>query len=207
MTREEKIKNDLQEIWYTLLNAKNAFYYAEYLFNPPTLKEKDYMENCGVELRFFRNVLWRNSIIEISKLFKKTEKKSIEKFLNKVSGGGVYSKIIPKNLIGDWRIKLEQSNILIVKVLDLRDNVFAHTKMDYKDSRQYEVFEKDVEKLIILAEDFITQIFLVFNAGVIHSEKLLRDNFNILEILADYEIDREMRIIERFSELTKKKSK
>lgn len=202
MKKEAKIKYELQEIWYALLNAKTAFYYAEYLFNPPTSKEKDYMRHYGVELQFFRNVLWRNSIIEISKLFKKTEKRSIEKFLNKVSGGGSLNKVIPKDLIENWRLKLGSSNEIIDKVLKLRDKVFAHTEMDYKDTRQYEVFEKDVEKLIILAKDFITEMFDVFDAGVVHSENLLRDDFKVLEILADYETERENKIMERFKKFS-----
>lgn len=38
--KKEKIKHELEEIWYALLNAKIVFYYAEYLFNPPTSKRK-----------------------------------------------------------------------------------------------------------------------------------------------------------------------
>ena len=154
MEKEEKIKHELHEIWYTLLHAKSAFYYAEYLFKPPTSKEKDYMQHYGVELQFFRNVLWRNAIIEISKLIKKSEKRSIQKFLNKVGVGGSLSKVIPKELIESWHLKLNSSSEIIDKVLRLRDKVFAHTEMDYKDTRQYDVFEKDVEKARQILDEY-----------------------------------------------------
>jgi len=204
MEKEEKIKHELQEIWYTLLHAKSAFCYAEYLFNPPTSKEKDYMRHYGVEMQFFRNVLWRNAIIEISKLFKKSEKRSIEKFLNKVGGGGDLSRVVPNELVESWRLKLISSSKLIDKVLKLRDKVFAHTEMDYQDTRQYDVFEKDVENLIILAKEFISEMFLVFDAGVLHAENLLKEDFKILDILADYETERENKIMEKFKNFTRK---
>ena len=128
------------------------------------------MRHYGVEMQFFRNVLWRNAIIEISKLFKHYEKRSIVKFLNKVNGGGTLSKIIPKEIVDKWYLKLESSTLQIDKVLKLRDKVFAHSEIDYKDTRQYEVFEKDVEKLILFTKDFISDIFLVLDAGLIHAD-------------------------------------
>lgn len=203
MSKEEKIKREIEEIWYTLLNAKTAFYYAQYLFEPPTQIEKDYMKHFGVEMTFFRNVLWKNAIIELANLFSKNQKRSLEKFLNKVDVGGVYSKKISAAKVNELRSRLNSYDNIITQVLEMRNTMFAHADKEYHISNKYVVFLGDVEDLILFCENFISDIFQFFDAGVIHDAKLLRDDFNILKILADYEEKKHTDIINSYKNIAK----
>lgn len=202
MSNEDKIKEELQEIWFTLLNAKTAYNYAKYLFEPPTIEEQSYMRHYGVEMQFFRSVLWRNSVIEISNLFKREERRSINKFLNKVESYGEYRNIIPKETIDLLREKLVDNKEIIEKILMMRDKVFAHAQKEYKDSLQYNVLDKDIEKLISFAEAFISDIYLVFNAQVIH-DHLSKKEFYLLKVLNEYEENKRKEIIERYKDFSK----
>lgn len=201
MNKEENIKKDLEEIWYTLLNAKTAYQYAKYLFEPPTVKEQNYMRHYGNEMAFFRNILWRNSVIEISNLFAKDQSRSINKFLNNIDGGGKYSKKVPTEVVNELRFKLSTFADIIEKILLMRDKVFAHADKDYKSSLQYNKLDTDIEKLIKFSEDFISEISFVFKTTPIHEENNLKDNFNILNVLADYEEKKYNNIIEDYKRI------
>jgi hypothetical protein len=198
MSKEENIKKDLEEIWYTLLNAKTAYQYAKYLFEPPTIKEQNYMKHYGTEMAFFRNILWRNSVIEISNLFAKGQDRSITKFLNNIDGGAKYSKEVPIELVKELRSKLSTFENIIEKILLMRNKVFAHAEKDYKSSLDYNKLDTDIEQLIKFSEDFISEISFVFNTTPIHEEISLEGNFDILNVLADYEEKRYNDIIENY---------
>jgi len=202
MSKEDGIKNELDEIWYTLMHAKRSFYYADYLFNPPTSKEQDYLRSHGLEMLFFRDVLWRSAIIGLANFFAKGEKRSIVKLLNKLDNGGEFRKVVPNSKVNAWRLKLTQYDSVINKIKTLRDEMYAHSDITYRESLKINIFDKDVEMLISLVQDFISDIYTYFDSQVIHSEKLPRD-FKILEILADYEEKRSNDIINEYKKFIK----
>jgi len=204
MSKEERIKHEIEEIWYTLLHAKTSFYYADYLFNPPTRQEQDYMSH-GEDMLFFRDVLWRSAVIGLANFFAKDQKRSVVKLLNKLDGGGEFCKVVPRSVIEIWRSKLTEHDGVIEKIKTLRNKMYAHSEIAYRDSLQFNAFDKDVEILIILVQDFISTIFTCFNAQVIHGDKLPR-NFNTLKILADYEEKRRDDIVNEYKNFTKQQN-
>lgn len=198
--KKECIIDELKEIWYILLNAKYSYNYAEYLFFPPTENEKGYMRHYGTEMLFFRKMLWRSSIIELSHLFYEREKRSIGKFLNKVDISGEYRGYISPTKIQELRNELNNFQVTIDKVKEMRDKVFAHADYEYEKSKKFDNLDNDIEKLIHFTEVFISEIFLAFDAGVEHSAKFLKDEFNLLKILADYEDKNYNELIKDFSQ-------
>ena len=201
--KKENIKKEIMEILFIFLEAKNSFYYAQYIFNPETRKEKNYITSA-VEFQFFSSVLWKYSVIELCKLFKKNEKRSIPKLVNKFRKSGEFRlSNITDDIIKDWDDKLLRLNDLIENIIKMRDSVFAHGDATYKNSLQYNVIMDDTEKLILLTKEFISDIYrFALNATVVHTGKFIKKEFNILKILADEENKRIKDIFDEAKRLT-----
>jgi len=130
MTKEEEIKNEIWNIWQISLFAKECFSYSQYLHNPKTKVELEYIRGSK-DFQFFRHILWRNTVIELAKLF--TDKKDRDRFnifhfLKKLKVGGQFGKMgIPETQITNWENQIATNSEAINMILTLRDKVYAHT--------------------------------------------------------------------------------
>ncbi len=78
-----KLRNKIERIAKILIVAKESFLYSSYLHYPETKEESDYLNNSS-HFKFIRHSLWRQSIIELSKLFsgpKSRDRFNINNFL------------------------------------------------------------------------------------------------------------------------------
>lgn len=191
MNKEELLKEldeEISRIWGIYLLGKESLDYANYLYNPTSSLEKEYV-NMQKDLSFIRFVLFKNSLIDLSKLFqdRDSDKCNINKFLRKIQRNGYFRNIfLEESKILDWENKIKANGDLIKKITTLRDKVYSHYDPNFIVTSEFDTTFKEVEDLFDIVKDIITTIHLeVFDTyadlGNIHFNK---NRFKLIEILA-----------------------
>lgn len=205
--KKEELEKELMEIWFLLLEAKRSYYYAKYLFSPETSNERTYI-NGSVDLQVIRTVMWRYSIIELSKLFKdgKNEKHSIKKLMQSFQPGHKYAKAkLDNSIIANWEDELTNRKILLYEITYMRDKAFAHSDIGYRESVKYNTILAEVEDLFTICEKFITDVFQnVLNKTPFHDANHSTNNLSeVVKVLVRNEDEKDKKNIEKYKEFTK----
>jgi len=189
MSQKEEIKNIIWEIWKISLNAKRFLKYSFYLHKPDTNEELEYLRKSR-DFKFIAHALWRNSVIELSKLFydsKKRDKFNIFHFIKKLEKDGHFRNFkISQTKIDFWYKQIEENRETIDLITGLRDKVYAHTDGPIeKIGLDTPTFEQ-TEKLIDIIENVITEIYSsVFDShAMLNSPNLELNPSKIIKILA-----------------------
>lgn len=192
MSKKEEIKFELDKIWAILMDAKTCFYYSFYLYEPDTQEEQSFVDR-SIDFKYFRLILWKMSIIELVKLFsdptksKSGDRYDLMRFINKLKGQGhLYHNEINEETILNWENQINDCEIVINKILTLRDKLYAHTDSNADNFKKMEITFEEIERLITIVETIIKDVyFLVFNGGAqMDPGRLSKDKFEVLEILA-----------------------
>jgi len=190
MTKEEEIKNEIWNIWQISLFAKECFSYSQYLHNPKTKVELEYIRGSK-DFQFFRHILWRNTVIELAKLF--TDKKDRDRFnifhfLKKLKVGGQFGKMgIPETQITNWENQIATNSEAINMILTLRDKVYAHTDANKNRYSQNQPTFQETERLIDIVESVIQEIYsTIFDShAIIETISFDKDRFGMVRSLVE----------------------
>lgn len=186
MTRKEQLDNEISNIWDIYLIGKESFDYAHYLYNPRTTIEKNYLA-IHRDFSFIRFILFRNSIIELSKLFhdRDIEKCNIHKLLKKFKRNQIYGDLFQDKMkISEWEALIINNGELIKKITTLRDKVYSHLDPTFRDKIDLE-FE-DVGRLFEIVKDIIITIYEHTFDTYADLENIYfdKDRFNLIDILS-----------------------
>lgn len=188
-TKKEVLKKSIWNIWKILTISKECFEYALYLYKPETEDEAEYL-NKSRNFTFIRHILWRMTIIELSKLFsnsKNRDKYNLNDFINRLKRNQYFGDIgILEEKIENWEKILQDNEKLINDILILRDKVYAHTDSG-RDHELIAISFQEIEILINLSEEIIIEIYSVaFDSDVrfrpIYFNKA---RFNLIKILVE----------------------
>lgn len=189
MGKSEEIKSIIWEIWKISLNAKRFLNYSFYLHRPETDEELEYLRNSR-DFAFIAHSLWRNTVIELSKLFndsKEVDKFNIFHFIRKLEKDGHFRILeINQIKIDEWYKQIEENRETIDLIVTLRKRVYAHTDgPEGKIGLDTPTFEQTL-KLIDIIESVIKEIyFTVFKSDALISAPHLDLNpSKIIKILA-----------------------
>jgi hypothetical protein len=194
MDREKELRAETWAVWKILINAKECYFYSHYLHQPETELEKNYV-STSMDFRYMRDMMWRMSLIELSKLFsesKNRDRYNLLHFLSKLKNDGHFGAIgIADSKREHWEQLIAAHNDIIGKVLTLRDKVYAHTDSETEILKQITLSFPDIQKLIGVAEEIIQGIYGHFGEHA-DMEPVIFDKrrFNILKILANEREDR-----------------
>ena len=195
MPEKEEIEKNIFTIWKISILANKCLKYSQYLHKPETDDELDFL-NHSREFHFIRHVLWRNTVIELSKLFSfspKRDKYNIYHFINKFKKDQCFGGFkIEESKIQNWESRLEENKKIISAVLLLRDKVYGHT--DNENSRKdldTPTFEETL-KLIEIVETIVQEIYsIVLDSDAIIRNPIVDENpSRIIKILAANRKDR-----------------
>ncbi|GBF19535.1 MULTISPECIES: AbiU2 domain-containing protein [Arenibacter] len=189
MGKKEEIKDIIWEIWKISINAKRFLKYSFYLHKPDTKEEFEYLR-MSRDFQFIAHALWRNAVIELSKLFndsKNRDKFNIFHFIKKLDKNGYFRSFeISQTKIDSWYKQIEESRETIDLITGLRDKVYAHTDgLIDKNGLDTPTFEQ-TEKLIDIVESVIKEIYSsIFDAhAMMDSPSLELSPSKIIKILA-----------------------
>ena len=190
MKKIEEIKNEIWRIWEILVLAKECFHYSYYLHKPDTIKELEYI-NQSTDLDFIRHILWRTTVIELSKLLSYSEKRdrfNINHFIRKLEKDGHFGDLgINQATIYKWKNEIEGRQVIINILLKYRDKVYAHSDPNKDEYSKLDITFKQIEQLIDFVENIIREIYgTVLNAHI-DTETVIfrRQRFDLVKILAD----------------------
>ena len=190
MSKKEEIKKEIWQIWQILLLAKECHSYSFYLHKPDTKQELEYLQ-CSNDFHFIRHIMWRMTVIELSKLFKdsvKSDRFNIFHFISKLKREGYFGTMgISESRIIEWEQQINENRETISKILILRDKLYSHTDSDKEKHSKNEVSFEKTEKLLQIIESVIQEIYYaVFDShALIETVSFDRKNFKIIEILAE----------------------
>lgn len=187
--KKEELRQEIWRIWEILIYAKECFQYCLYLYKPNTKEEVDYI-SFSQDFKFFRDILWERSIIELSKLFSssKSHRFNLKNFIGKLKKTGQFGKFgITDLTIKKWEDELISNGKIIENILIIRDKLYAHSDSQKHDYLKIGITFFEVEKLIGIAESVIKEIYLTaFEAGIDMSTVIFdKSNFEIIRILAE----------------------
>lgn len=203
MTRDEDIKNEIWRIWEILILAKESFHYSFYLHKPETKKELNYI-NKSRDLDFIRHILWRTTVIELSKLFSESDKRdrfNINHFIRKIKKGGHFGDMgVSDDIINKWEQEILSKKATIDILLKFRDKVYAHTDPDKDRHSKHDITFQQTELLIDFVESIIREIYrTIFQSDIVTETVIFdRKRFDLVKILAD---EHERKINEMFNHL------
>jgi len=192
MDKVKQLKDEVWEMWQIFIVSNECFDYTYYLHKPDTKEEVDYLRRSK-DFRFIRNMLWRMTIIELSKLFSsssKRDKYNLFHLIQKLKKGGQYGDIsVQEETLEKWESKLQEHQELINRILKLRDKQYAHTDPNNDKSADLPIYYTDIKELLLIIEDVIKEIYhQVFKAEA-HIANLFFDKgqFDIIKILCKEE--------------------
>ncbi|WP_422860972.1 hypothetical protein ACOKFD_09390 [Flagellimonas sp. S174] len=189
MPSKTEIKENILAIWKISILSKKCLKYSYYLHKPDSPEELDYLNNSR-DFEFVRHIMWRNAVIELSKLVSgssKRDKYNIFHFIKKLKKDQYFGGFgIAEEKIKDWENRLEENRETINIVLSLRDKVYGHTdNKKSKENLDTPTFEK-TEKLLQIIDNVIQEIYLtVFDSHAdIESSHIYENLSGIIKILA-----------------------
>lgn len=189
MGKKEEIKDIICEIWKISINAKRFLKYSYYLHKPDTEEELEYLKTSR-DFQFIAHALWRNAVIELSKLFnasKNRDKFNIFHFIKKLEKNGHFRDFkIAQTKIDDWYKQIEENRKTIDLITGLRDKVYAHTDSPTEKSGLDTPTFEQTEKLIVIIESVIKEIYSsIFDShAMTDSPNLKLDPSKIIKVLA-----------------------
>ena len=185
----DEIEQEIWGIWEILILARECFEYSNYLYNPITKEESEYLSSSQ-DFDFIRHIIWRMTIIEISKLFSSSAKRdrfNLRHFIDKLKKAGHFSKAgVNETTINQWETELLNNKKTITNILTLRDKIYAHSDLKRDDYNTIQITFQEIAKLIIIVENVIKEIYLtVFEADTEMTTIVFdKKNFDIIKILA-----------------------
>ncbi len=189
MPDKKEIKDNIWKIWKISILARKCLKYSYYLHKPETKEELNFL-NKSKDFHFIRHILWRNSVIELSKLFNsspKRDKYNIFHFLNKLKKDQYFGGFgIDQSKIENWEKQIEESNETIKSILLLRDKVYGHTDSEKSKSNLDTPTFEQTEKLLLIIENVIQEIYsTIFDShAAIENNHLFENPSKIIKILA-----------------------
>ncbi len=189
MKRESDLENEIKNIWDIFINANECFHYSSYLYNPETPDELDYL-NSSRDLQYIRHIMFRMSIIELSKLFsgsKKRDRFNLQCLIKKLRKNENFGNMgISDEVLNRWDAEIENNSPAIKTILILRDKVYAHTDSDVETCKSIDLTFMEIKPLLNIVEEIIRSIYTtVFNTFAdVETVMFDKKRFSIIKILA-----------------------
>lgn len=170
--------------------------YSQYLHQPASVDEVKYIHE-SLDFLYFRHVLWRMCIIDLSKLYSYNPQSNhfnLHSLLKKVKSGGVYNLLYSNEpRVVSWEKSIESHETAISRVNTLRNKVYAHTDRDFGSikSGTLDLSFAEIQPLIDLAEEILVVLFSEVFGAHLDTENVYfdRERFNMIKILAQHEKD------------------
>jgi hypothetical protein len=190
MDRKSELKNEISNIWEIFINANECFHYSFYLHKPDTQEEFDYL-NSSNDLKYIRHIMWRMSIIELSKLFsgpKTRDRFNIQHLISKLKKDGNLGNIgISDETLNNWEAEIKKNQKSVNSILTLRDKIYAHTDSHKTEYLSTTLSFEDIGYLLKIVEVIIQDIHSSVFETYADVETIVfnRKRFNIVKILAE----------------------
>ncbi|RYE37970.1 MAG: hypothetical protein EOP48_27835 [Sphingobacteriales bacterium] len=207
LKNDAEFRKKLESILHIFILAQDAYLYTEYFHNPATDEEKKlvYRSHQSVYIKFIMHLMFRSLIVEVSKLYRKDNKKR-EKFSlphlvdSLLPGGQLQEAEISRVLLSKWINQFNENQETINAVLRLRDKVYAHSDDPLKSYNDIDLQFAQLKELLDLAGNILKELYgAVYDTSLeLDSPTFDRERFGFLRLLSNGESNRIANIIEQY---------
>lgn len=195
---KKELEDKLERIMHVYIFAQEAYLYSEYFHNPKSDEELKLVTASPHRgnLTLIMHLMFRTLIIEISKLFSRSDndKFRLSKFIESLSLSGHFKKIcFSQTLVEKWKNEIDKNESVISDILLMRSKIYAHTDNPLSDDyNEIDISFKQIKVLLDIAQEIIKTVYAeIFDTELnTNSPTFDRDNFIILKLLAKAETDR-----------------
>ncbi|MDM1536375.1 hypothetical protein [Myroides odoratimimus] len=193
MTYKEQFKIKLENI-LNIIGMTNEFYNFTYHFHHyKNEDEKDFIYSGphSQQMAFIRYSLFRNTIIELAKLYSESDndKYNLNKLLKDCLDGFSAQLKIPREYLISFKKVLDENNNLIKRIQNVRSNFYAHSK-DYRLDVQFDISFEEVKFLIQFAEHLLNYIYEFLYDTEIDFNSSLSDRLSFIPLMVEGEKQR-----------------
>ncbi|MDT0676475.1 hypothetical protein [Autumnicola musiva] len=209
MGKKKEFEESLKRIINIYFSAQETFLINKELHKKiDTSDYESYLKNMNPFFYYCKIYFWRNTVIELSKLFNENlnDKFNIPKFISKLKPNGHFRLLkVDEEFLKDISTRIESNQHLIENLIDQRNKVYAHEDRDNEGIRNL-VNHNQTEELLEIARDFIKELYRFhyktsLQFDVISSPAIsLKDIINKLCRMDSIEKDEETKL---FNNLTK----
>lgn len=188
MTNKQELNKELNQVWLILVAAKESFNYCNYMYSPKSENELKYI-NESKDFRYIRHLLFRVTIIELSKIFREskgTDRFNIFHLFNKLKPSGHFKSIkFPNRKLVEYEALLKEDD-LISQIINLRDKIYAHTDSNIDKLETSKITFSALENLIQKTERIINEIFeIALDQSILFDSPVFnRQSFDAFEVLS-----------------------
>jgi len=164
MSKKKEFEEDLKRIKDIYFSAQETFRINEELYKRNDSSNfENYLKDINPFFHFCKIYFWRNTVLELSKLFnqKENEKFNIPKFITKLKPDGHFRTLkFNEDFLNVLLGRIEDIQHLIDNLIEQRDKVYAHEDRDNKNVRNL-VSHKQTKQILKIAEDLIKEIYQI----------------------------------------------
>jgi hypothetical protein len=201
MKKLQQLDKKLKLITEIFLDTRECYNYCRYFYTPQNDEELNLL-NYDIHLQFIRHALWRQTVIEISKLIcdKENDKFNINSFIRSLKPNGHYSFLkVPESKIKDWELSIINNIGVINNILKLRNKIFAHTDPNKEDYQKIVVTFSSIEKILKILTDILKEVYLAIHCDLDLSEPE-SENIRMLSLLVAHRKLEYNEIVRKYNE-------
>lgn len=164
MSKKKEFEDDLKRIKDIYFSAQETFLINKELYkNIKSSEYESYLKSINPFFYFCKIYFWRNTVLELSKLFnqKENEKFNIPKFVSKLKPNGYFKSLnFDAEFLETILIRIENNKHLIDNLIEQRDKVYAHEDRNNQDVKNL-VSHTQTEQLLEIVKDLIKELYQV----------------------------------------------
>lgn len=155
--KRNALKDEAWEISTILFEVQESLKIVEYLIKDDP-KIDVYQKHLNFFWRFTTSIYVDHILLKISILFNPEETYSINKLLNKLKGGGEFSRLISDSTIHEWETEIEKLKSVTEKIKLTRDKRIAHK--DRKDYTEPDILISELKEIVLFVQKIVREIYL-----------------------------------------------
>jgi len=161
MSKNKEFELEVERIKAIFFSAQETFYIVEELYHENDVSDKEiYTKNMNSFFYYCKIYFWRNTVIELSKLFNHRDNETFNliKFIKKLKPNGHFKSLKYDELFLDSILKrIDESQNAINNLILQRDKMYAHEDRNNQDVNNQTSF-LDIKKLLDICKDLLQKI-------------------------------------------------
>lgn len=162
MSKKKEFEEDLKRIIDIYFSAQETFLINKELYNENNLTQSEsYLRNMNTFFHFCKIYFWRNTVLELSKLFNENanEKFNIIKFISKLKPNGHFKTLkFDEEFLNRLSNQISEKQHLIENLVEQRDKVYAHEDRNNQNVKNI-ISHKEAEQLLKIVKYLIKEIY------------------------------------------------
>lgn len=161
MSKKQEFELEIERIKSIFFSAQETFLIVEEFYSQNNISDKEvYTKNMNSFFYFCKVYFWRNTVIELSKLFNDSDNETFNliKFIKKLKPNGHFKSLkFEETFLDELLERVAENQDLINNLILQRDKLYAHEDRNNQDVESTATFS-DIKRLLEICRDLIQKI-------------------------------------------------